>query len=878
MKISAIDNAIEQAAVDRIFLEYLQHTEAVRQTTIKINRYLSTLTEAQAKRLSTGDLHNIFLGVEKAMTAGGQNKNLLGKGADLLGKVGAGIGKIGQAAADSALGKAADKVYRDAKQKVTTAMGKTETGSAILRKIDHYQQLAKKYPHLNDAATKATAIIAGAASGGATGVTIGAAVKAADTAMKGGELTDVAGGAIKGGALAAATSGAVSGVNAATDAIQNFDPNTLNPFSPEVPQVDPNVVDPNAPAVSDVYPDETARGVKPGPDAPAPSPDNVVPPKPVPPKPVPVKPAPAPAPATTGAEVPDVNSTAYLDATKQNIISQNMAAQSAGNPAQDILAQNTVTQPVAPRNIAEAFRALDFKVVALPLSIMVDRENTVRRWALNESLGRPRGRSVQLTNDGVNTVFYNVDKFYRRLEEARRNNYDRQRSYELGQAAGRTGKTADQFAKDSPAAAAAIVAGTPENNRGAGKPTGNPGLDTGYREVNPETDMAKVDANQKGGTVFNRPANANDPAAMAKNAPSANTRSDAGPAGKLPGGNVGGLKTGTAPAGNKMPYLAADPEGKFKTTYDGDVGNKYLDAAERGLGRAKGYMGDLFKQASTKFSAEQAKARFKSSGANPDSQAVADFLVSQKVPADIITQVYKDLGMPAPTMQAAPAGGAKPGAAAGTAAGADTGAEGGEQSATAGDGINRNSMIKGLGGKPDISRLYDPTLSDKANAKKMGMSQEELAQAMKGAMGAAQGTDAAGIAQQAGGGAQQQKVAREIDAEIDDLIRALRKTDNILQPAYVKYIRDALDKTFGPAEKAAPAAAPAAVPAAADAGTGGGIAAAPAAAPAATPAAAPAAPKTGTNNESRRVRKLYIKETRAQKLARQFEAYVMGQA
>ena len=94
----------------------------------------------------------------------------------------------------------------------------------------------------------------------------------------------------------------------------------------------------------------------------------------------------------------------------------------------------------------------------------------------------------------------------------------------------------------------------------------------------------------------------------------------------------------------------------------------------------------------------------------------------------------------------------------------------------------------------------------------------------------------------------------------------------------MKYIRDALDKTFGPAEKAAPAAAPAAVPAAADAGTGGGIAAAPAAAPAATPAAAPAAPKTGTNNESRRVRKLYIKETRAQKLARQFEAYVMGQA
>lgn len=853
MKINAI---VEQAQVDRIFLEYLQHTEAVRQTTIRLNRYLTTLTEAQAKSLNAGDLHNIFLGVEKAMTAGGQNKNLLGKGADLLGKVGGAVGKVGQAAADSALGKGLDKVYRDAKQKISTAMGKTETGSAILRKIDHYQQLAKKYPHLNDAATKATSILAGAATGGATGVAIGAAVKAADTAMKGGEATDVVGGAIKGGALAAATSGAIAGVDAAgnlidrgVDAVQNMD---LNPFDNDVPNIDPNVVDPNAPPVSDVYPDEFDRGVKPGPDAPAPGPDNVnPPPKPVPPKPVPVKPTPAPTtdvttgPATTGAEVPDVNSTAYLDATKQNIISQNMsdmannatqqaqapydgaaaramAAKSA--PGADVLAQNTATQPIAPRNIAEAFRALDFKVVALPLSIMVDRENTVRRWALNESLGRPRGRSVQLTNDGVNTIFYNVDKFYRRLEEARRNNYGRELRNQVGQAAARTGITGQQFARDNPAAFKAMQTGTANPPR------------QGYASTNLTPDQ--VDANQKGGTVRNRPANANDPVAMAKNAPSANVSSTAGPKGNLPGGPT--------PAGNKMPYLAADPEGKFKTTYDGDVGNKFLDKAEQGLGRVKGYMGDLFKQASTKFSAEQAKARFKSSGATPDSQSVADFLVGQKVPADLITQVYKELGMPKPTVQA-------------------TGAE---------DGPNRHQMIKGLGGAPNVSSLYEPEKGAAADA--AAGTADATADTANGAKGqkagaAATGTDASAIAQQSGAAPQQQKVAKEIDAEIDDLIRALRKTDNILQPAYVKYIRDALDKTFGPATAAAPAtpaAAPAEVPTASAAGTGGGLAPAPA--PAVAPAKAAA--------ESRRARGRYIKETRAQKLARQFEAYVMGQA
>jgi hypothetical protein len=828
MKISTI---IAEAQEERIFREYLEMYEIVRSRTVK----LSTLTEAKIQKLGTTELHNIFFNIEKAMTAGNQNKNLLGKGADLLGKAGAGIGKIGQAAADSAIGKGLDKVYRDAKQKITTAMGKTETGAKVLRKIDHYKQLAKKYPHLNDAVTKATSILAGAASGGATGVAIGAAIKAADAAVKGGELTDVAGSAIKGGALAAAGAAAVKApgaignlVDQGVDAYNNLD---LNPFDNDVPQVNPSVVDPNAPPVSDVYPDEADRGVKPGADTPAPGPENVnPPPKPVPPKPVPVKPALVPdvttggGPAPTGSEVPNVNSTAYLDAAKQNIISQNMAAQNAGVPGADMMAQDTVTQPVAPRNITEAFRALDFKVVALPLSIMVDKESTVRRWALNESLGRPRGRDVQLTEDGVNTVFYNVDKFYRKLEEARRNNYGRELRNQVGQAAARTGITGQQFARDNPAAFKAMQTGTANPPR------------KGYVSTNLTPDQ--MDANQEGGTVRNRPANANDPVAMAKNAPSANTSSTAGPMGSLPGG--------PAPAGNKMPYLAADPEGKFKTTYSGEVGNEFLTKAEKGLGRFKGYMGDLFKSASTKFDANQAKARFASSGSATDSDSVAQWLTTQKVPADVITQVYQQLKLPAPNLQAA---------------------------GDAADGPNRHQMIKGLGGKPDVSRLYEPEKADAADATADATADAGAAKGQK-AGAAATGTDASAIAQQSGAAPQQQKVAREIDAEIDDLIRALRKTDNILQPAYVKYIRDALDKTFGPATAAAPAAAPAApaeVPTASSGGTGGGIAPVTTSAPAAVP-------KTGTNNEGRRAKGRYIKETRAQKLARQFEAYVMGQA
>lgn len=45
----------------------------------------------------------------------------------------------------------------------------------------------------------------------------------------------------------------------------------------------------------------------------------------------------------------------------------------------------------------------------------------------------------------------------------------------------------------------------------------------------------------------------------------------------------------------------------------------------------------------------------------------------------------------------------------------------------------------------------------------------------------------------------QPQTPRDIDAEIDDLIRVLRKMNSKQVPVYVKYIRDRLDQTFGSA-------------------------------------------------------------------------------
>ncbi len=762
---------IMSATVQPTLLESSPYYKKARALAPLVNQELRTLVEARS--LKQNDIDDLFLGIEQTLTGQGQNQTLLGKAGSAVGKLGGMVNDIGRAIQDTTPVKGIDNAFADAKNKVAASLGKSKGGAQVLRALDGYSQMAKRHPTLHKALFATAAMIAGAATGGLAAPAIMGALKSVDSLIQGAALSSAAGAGIKTGAVGAAAAGVAN----AADAVSNMD---LNPFDNDVTPVDPNA----PPEVSDVYPDEADRGVKPGPDQPQPAPDvkpepQPVPPKPVPPKPVPPQPVPpAPVPTPDVTNVPDTtggggqpefnpNSTEYLDATKQNIISQNMAAQT---PADTQLAQDTVTRRAAPGNLAEAFRALDFKVVALPLSIMVDRENTVRSWALHESLGRPRPKGVQLTEDGVNTVFYNIDKLHKRVMEA----------------------------------------------------------------------------------VYDRPANANDAAAMQKNAKTSavNTRRDAGPVGKLPGGNVGGLATGEAPAGKTMPYLAADPKGDYKTKYSGATSNAFTRGAETMLSRAGNYIGDLWKRSTTKFEANQAKRRFKADAVSMDSNAVAQWLVGQKVPQEVITQVYQEMGFPAPTFDAAA------------------------------DGLNRHRMIRGLGGGVDTSNLQEPDQADAvagADAADTAAGAADAADTVKGKGGKKSGsTGAEAIAAQSGGGAQQQKAAREIDAEIDDLIRSLRKVDNILQPAYVKYIRDALDRTFGAVAAAAPAAAPAALPAASTAGTGGGISAVNDLT-AFDNAVKGVDAETKKAAERRRPRGRYIKETQAQKLARKFEAYVMGQ-
>jgi len=777
-------NEVEITKVTYSDLEQSTLFQECRDMAPKLNRHWRTLNEGKA--LNTGEIHDLFTGVEQTMTSGNINKTLIGKGADAFGDLGKKIDSVKQALKDTTPVQGLDAAFADLKQTAAGKLEKTPGGSAVLRTIDRYQQFAKKYPKTQKALWNSAAIIGGLLSGGAAVPLILGTAKTLDSMVLGNELSTSIGAGVGQLGKTAAVAGATAGV----DAIANAD---IPDFGPDV---DPNVtpdVDPNASQEFPLQNDPNAPDT--GPTDNPPSPDNTPKPDtpPVKPDTPPVKPAPVkpttdvPAtdvdprldpynPATDptlqpggetggGSDVPDVNSTDYLDAAKRNIVSQNTATapNSADIPdtrGAEAMAKMREGSNIAGQKIIESsIAAIGFTFTRLPKSVMIDKDDTVRHWALSESLGRTRSQSVRLTEDGVNAIFYNIDKLH---------------GHVLKEKAGRP--TTDGRAPDT-------VMTTKMDRT--------------------QDDLQK---DQEGGRVYNSPADGNDAAARAKQGNPANTSSTAGPLGGLPKGNVGGLATGTAPAGNKIDYLAADPEGVYDTKYKGSVGGKTMDTIEKGVGRAGNYLSGLFKSATTKFEAERAKRRWKDANVGNDSDAIAEFLQQQKVPPEIITQVYQQLGLPAPK-------------------GLGQDAEAGGDWTNAAANPWTKGIAKGMGATDTMAAI------DAGERSNIGKGGKEKAGATTSA-DSEESTGAEDLAQQSGGSARDQKVARSIDNDIDDLIRNLRKTDNMLQPAYIKYIRDRLDQTFGGvAPAAAPVAAAAETPAAA----------APAAAPA--PKAEPAAAK-----------------------------------
>ena len=869
--------------------------------TKQLAREINLLIEG--KQLGADHIHSLFTGIEQQMTAGNQNKTLLGKGADAVGAVGAKIAGLVGSLKDTTVVQGVDDAWADLKNSAAAKLEKSPGGSTVLRNIDRYRQLAKKYPQTSAFFWNAAAVVGGLMSGGLAVPAILGAMKGIDALVQGKEFSSAVGQGLgqfgKTSAVVGVKNLAISAANAADNITNPFDTNPPTPGPDNV--VPPNPVDPsvtppgpvNPPPVTPDLPTSVvaAKGDTLSQIAQAnqTSVKALMQANPQITNPNALLPG-------TQIQIPEINSTTYMGGVgtgadtaakvasgQYDTVAQALGKQASGasapassastvsatpgdlnimpNAPAGAAASSTTTTMVAGMPVVAGkalnatqmaaaemaktmgnqlsplvqqaydlglkagngvkltgqaavnaapnlnFESIGYTVYKLPLKEMVDKYTTVRTWALNESLGHKGNRSLQLTEDGVNVVLYNIEKIHEHvLKEA----------------------------------------------------------------------------------VYDRPADGNDAAAQAKAGNPANTSSNAGPAGKLPGD--------PAPAGNTMPYLAADPEGKFDTKYKGGVGSKFVDKVEGGLKRAGNWLSDKFKSATTKFEANRAKRRLQDAEIGNDSDAIAKWLVSdQKVPQDIVTALYQQLGFPAPAgMQAA--GGAEAGAAASDAGGTFSAADAAAHGAGAWDRVN------------NIPNLSDDELMATWKDWEKGLTAQEKASGgaaylatqfelqKRGLIGGGGGADSmAGVEttparsgskkeykaqQQAerlaqrnaqGGGPtpQQEKAAvKDFQTNADELIRDLLNMSNITQPSYVKYIRDRLSQHF-PDTAAAPATA--AAPTVADAAD---------AASQLGPKGVPTPPKTRTRTKSkvaespRRFGGKYVRESAVDKMHKNFEHFV----
>ena len=631
---------------------------------LKFGLELKKLTEGKA--LNQGEIHTLFTNAEQVMTAGGGNRTMLGKAGEMAGALGQKIKGLAQALQDTTPIKGVDSMFDDLKQKASLGMGKSPQGSSVLRAIDKYKQIVQRHPNTSKFFWGVAGVLTGLLTSGVAPLVVLGTMKTIDGLLQNKQLSTSVGGA-------AGTVGTALGAKAlagAGKALANTTiPDINNPFAPKVDPsvVDPSVVDPNnvvPPKPTDptvvpgaetqtitvkqgdtlsqladthkVNPDELAK-LNPGKFGPGDNPnilhpgDQIVLPK-------------------------NIDAAAYKGAyqgdnamTAQNILNKQQAGQYGADGG---MAAKAVAKAKAG---AGAGKAVAAKGAAAPAQAAAGG---------NDIIGAIANKSAQAAKAAQGAVQRGGDIIANRLPESFKFKAGRGVLEGIQLITLPTAYTVDKPYTIQKWAL----------NESLGRERNSVQL-TEHGIMTLFMNLQRIDE-----AVYDRPGNANDPRAMAKNKPAPNTSNTAGPQGQLPGGNVGGLATGTAPAGNTLPYLAADPEGKFDTKSKGAVSTGLSRGIETGLGRAGNWIKDKWKDMTTKVTADGLKRHWKDAGSPVDSDEVAKVLQRLKVPADVITQLYQQLNFPAPRLEAPPAQ---------DAAAASTGA-GGAGAASTVDAYNRD--------------------------------------------------------------------------------------------------------------------------------------------------------------------------------------------
>lgn len=342
------------------------------------------MTEAA---LSAEQIKQLFASVEKAAASGGKNRTVIGKGADAVTSVAQAFGKVKQAISQSGPVAGFDATVDSLQGSIISATG--GENSAVAKSLQGYRNFAKKHPIMQGAIYAifvALAALAAGATGAGAIAAIAGGIKLADRLLQGDKASSAIWKAAKAAGIAYAAASLFGGSDASAQPTQSAQ---MNPGGQGAIDADPEFFgshyygqDGGGVTQYTASQGDTLSQIAQANNV---SVDNML------------------------AANPDITNPDVLAAGQTiNVPAETMQApydQGVGTAADTI--QKVGSGQYTPSAISTAQAAKAGLRETKNKALWVDRSATVQRWALNESLGRPRG-GVQLTTAGTTAILEGV--------------------------------------------------------------------------------------------------------------------------------------------------------------------------------------------------------------------------------------------------------------------------------------------------------------------------------------------------------------------------------------------------------------------------------------------------------------------------------------
>lgn len=309
----------------------------------------------------------------------------------------------------------------------------------------------------------------------------------------------------------------------------------------------------------------------------------------------------------------------YQSPVYQQAYAQEIAKWGASPSAQAIQTAERIATLKAKAAMAGAVReSFDFskiKLRKLPASELIDQKLTKMAWALNESVGKPQGRSVHITTRGIDALFENIQIL---AELDLKNALAKRSTQDL-----------ENYLVGRPDTDVTRQVKAEVERR---KASGDPGPTTAPMPTMDTAPIDEVPPTSFGTVPSPTPAPTPTPAPKPAPAPTTPTGDAAGPGREQ-------LPDLYRP---DMPDAPTQPADAKKKSWFG----KGLDALDRGVGAVGGALGTLGRQFTRNVTKEKLKMDWHQGGKPTDSDQLSSWLVSQGVPIGVVNGVYSKMGLP----------------------------------------------------------------------------------------------------------------------------------------------------------------------------------------------------------------------------------------